>query len=121
MAFEFLAELEDIWEVDTRNIVYADEENPLDLYRTILRIDDERQPVFEDFGGSLLVLSPLGSKVLALGALMAALERDFPVYYVEALGYDVDWEKADEADPGVLAMRHIWLCGDAYPSDLSSI
>lgn len=118
LAFEFLEELEDIWEVDTRNLVFADEENPLDLYRTILRIDDERQPVFEDFGGSLLALSPLGSKVLAIGALMAALERDFPVYYVEALGYDVDWVKAELADTGVRAMRHIWLYGEVYPSDV---
>ncbi|MCU7919933.1 MAG: hypothetical protein KZQ95_16475 [Candidatus Thiodiazotropha sp. (ex Epidulcina cf. delphinae)] len=120
LAFEFLEELEDIWEVDTRNIVYADEENPLDLYRTILRIADERRPVFQDLGGSSLVLSPLGSKVLAVGALMAALELDCPVYYVEALGYDVDWEKADNADKDVQAMRHIWLYGDAYPFDISS-
>ena len=68
--------------MDTRNIVYADEGDPLDLYRTILRLDDLRKPVFREVGGSLLVLSPLGSRVTALGALMAALERDLPVAYL---------------------------------------
>jgi hypothetical protein len=74
-----LEELEAGWEVDTRNIVYADEADPLDLYRTILRLDDLRKPVFKEVGGSLLVLSPLGSKIMALGALMGALERNLPV------------------------------------------
>lgn len=117
LAVAFLKELVDTWEVDTRNLVYADEENPLDLYRTILRINDERRPVFKDLGGSLLALSPLGSKVLAIGALMAALDRDLPVYYVEALGYDVDWSKVSADGFGNWKMRHIWLCGEAYPPD----
>jgi hypothetical protein len=75
LAEEFLTEFESAWSVDTRNIVYADEADPLDLYRTILRLDDLRKPVFREVGGSLLVLSPLGSKVTALGALMAALSE----------------------------------------------
>lgn len=88
LAEHYLTELESTWEVDPRNIIYAAEDDPLDLYRTLLRIDDLRRPVFEEFGGSLLVLSPMGSKVLALGALMAALERNLPVVYVEAIGYE---------------------------------
>ena len=45
--------------------------------------------MFAGAGGSLLVLSPLGSKVMALGALMAALERDLPVAHLEPIGYDL--------------------------------
>ena len=113
LAEEYLAELEDGWSVDTRNIVYADEEDPLDLYRTILRLDDLRKPVFREVGGSLLVLSPLGSKVMALGALMAALERDLPVAYLEAIGYDL----GESVPTGIAApnLVHIWLEGDVYP------
>jgi hypothetical protein len=113
LAEEFLTELESGWSVDTRNIVYADEEDPLDLYRTILRLDDLRKPVFREVGGSLLVLSPLGSKVTALGALMAALERDLPVAYLESISYDLD-----ESIPSASAtpnLVHIWLEGDVYP------
>lgn len=113
LAEEYLAELESAWSVDTRNIVYSDEEDPLDLYRTILRLDDLRKPVFHEVGGSLLVLSPLGSKVMALGALMAALERDLPVAYLESIGYDLD--ASISTTSGSPNLVHIWLEGDVYP------
>lgn len=113
LAEEFLSEFESGWEVDTRNIVYAAEDDPLDLYRTILGLDDLRRPVFQEAGGSLLVLSPLGSKIMALGALMAALERDLPIAYLESISYNVHQSvPATTADPRLV---HIWLEGDAYP------
>ncbi len=112
LAEEYLTEFESTWSVDTRNIVYADEGDPLDLYRTILKLDDLRKPVFQEVGGSLLVLSPGGSKVMALGVLMAALERDLPVAYLEAIGYDLDPSVSDANASSELL--HIWLEGDAY-------
>jgi hypothetical protein len=113
LAAEYLTELESTWSVDTRNIVYADESDPLDLYRTILRLDDLRRPVFTETGGSMLVLSPLGSKVMALGALMAALERDLPVAHLEPIGYKLEGTiPVDVAEPDLI---HIWLEGEVYP------
>jgi len=111
---EYIAELESTWSVDTGSIIFADENDPLGLYRTILRIDDERTPAFEALGGSLLILSPLGSKMLAIGALMAALDRDLPVYYVEARGYEVDWKTAGKVDLTAASIRHVWLAGSVY-------
>jgi hypothetical protein len=113
LAAEYLTELETTWLVDTRNVVYADEGDPVDLYRTILRLDDLRQPVFAETGGSMLVLSPLGSKVMALGALMAALERDLPVAHLEPIGYELAETVPDQV-PGP-NLVHIWLEGDVYP------
>jgi len=110
LAEHYTTELESTWEVDPRNVIYAAEDDPLDLYRTVLRIDDLRRPVFEGFGGSLLVLSPMGSKVLALGALMAALERNLPVVYLEAIGYEFT-EVPAGAEPELV---HVWLEGDLY-------
>jgi hypothetical protein len=112
---EYLPELESTWSVDTRSLIFADENDPLGLYRTILRIDDERALAFQALGGSLLILSPLGSKMLAIGALMAALDRDLPVYYVEARGYDVNWAVATGIDVPAPPIRHVWLAGDVYP------
>ena len=43
----------------------------------------------------MVILSPLGSKALAAGALMAAMERDFPVAYVESMSYSVNFEELD--------------------------
>jgi hypothetical protein len=114
LAEEYLVELENTWAVDTRNIVYADEADPLDLYRTILRLDDLRKPVFAGAGGSLLVLSPLGSKVMALGALMAALERDLPVAHLEPIGYDL--VVVNPAAIAAASLVHIWLEGEVYPA-----
>lgn len=113
LAEEYLIELESSWSVDTRNIVYADESDPLDLYRTILRLDDRRKPVFAETGGSLLVLSPLGSKIMALGSLMAALERDLPVAHLESIGYDLGSSVPTEIVAPNLV--HIWLEGEIYP------
>ena len=112
LAEEYLTELESTWQVDTRNIVYADEGDPLDLYRTILRLDDLRQNVFEATGGSMLILSPLGSKVMALGALMAALDRDLPVAHLESIGYELEASVLETIDPPSLI--HVWLEGEVY-------
>ena len=112
LAEEYLTEIENTWSVDPRNIVYADEADPLDLYRTILRLDDLRRPVFAETGGSMLVLSPVGSKVMALGALMAAVERDLPVAHVESIGYEVGEDLPDGIEQPDLV--HIWLEGDVY-------
>ena len=113
LAEEYLTEFENIWTVDARNIVYADEGDPLDLYRTILRLDELRKPVFADTGGSMLVLSPLGSKLMALGALMAALERNLPVAYLESIGYELEAKVPVEIDEPNLI--HLWLEGEVYP------
>ena len=119
LAEEYLTQLEDTWEVDTRNIVYANEDDPLDLYRTILKLDDLRRPVFEETGGSMLILSPLGSKVMTLGALMAALERDLPVAHLEPIGYELKETVPEEIkQPNFI---HIWLEGDVYPQPRPSL
>jgi hypothetical protein len=103
------------WKVDERDVVYASERGPLDLYRTVLRMDDSRRRVFAEVGGSQTILSPVGSKALAVGALMAALERDFTIMYVEALGYSVDFARLDEVHGGqTTELVHVWLHGEAY-------
>ncbi len=103
------------WSVDVRDLVYADEKSPLDLYRTILRIDDARHRVFASVGGSQIILSPVGSKALSLGALMAALDRPFTILHVESIGYT---RKREEFPPLSSAdeLVHIWLHGEAYES-----
>ena len=113
LAEEYIAELENAWSVDTRNLVYADESNPLDLYRTILNLHDLRQLVFKDIGGSLMILSPLGSKIMAIGALLAAMERNLPVAYLEAIGYNMKSQQPH--GPFDRKLVHLWLEGDAYP------
>ncbi len=111
----YAEEFENTWRVDSRDIVYASQRSPLDLYRTVLRMDDSRKRVFVDIGGSQIILSPVGSKALAVGALMAALERDFTIMYVETLSYSVDFARLDAVrDAQTAELVHVWLSGEAY-------
>ena len=107
------------WNMDARSIVHADEDDPLDLYRTILRLHALREPVFRETGGSQLILSPVGSKVMALGALLAALENDLPVVYLEDFSYELQGSLHDQQSPPEL--MHVWLEGDPYPTDRPSL
>lgn len=113
----YAEEFENTWRVDARDIVYASERNPLDLYRTVIRMDDSRKRVFADIGGSQIILSPVGSKALAVGALMAALERSFTIMYVESIAYSADFAALDAMrETGTTELVHVWLSGEAYPS-----
>ena len=120
LALEYREELLSTWQVDVRNIVYADDDDPLDVYRTILRIDDLRKPVFEGSGGSATILSPTSSKLTALGALMASTERDLPVAYLEAENYELEASAATQPRTGQSeassSLVHLWLEGEAYAS-----
>jgi hypothetical protein len=111
---QYITEIESTWSVDAGSFIYAYESDPLGLYRSIVRINDERTSAFQALGGSLIIVSPTGSKMLGIGALMAALDRDLPVYYVEARGYEVNWSEIPPQNNATVGIRHVWLCGDAY-------
>ena len=112
-------ELLSAWEVDPRDIVFASENDPLDLYCTILDLDDFRRKVLSEVGGSFLVLSPTGSKLMALGSLLAALERDLPVAYLETMGHTYSMEVIDFSEDSPYSLFHLWLVGsEAYPPNL---
>lgn len=111
---EFMRFLASTWEVDPRNYIYTAEEEPLDLYRTLLRLSSARDKVYRDHGGSLMILSPVGSKVTAIGALMAAIEGNFPVVYLETLSFQTEKDDlkprySDDEQP-----IHLWLTGTPY-------
>jgi len=115
---KYHAELLSAWEVDPRDIVFASENDPLDLYRTILDLDDFRRKVLAEVGGSFLVLSPTGSKLMALGSLLAALERDLPVAYLETMGYTFSQAEIGLSVKPSYSFFHLWLVGsEAYPTN----
>ena len=60
----------------------------------------------------MLILSPVGSKVMALGALLAALERDLPVAHLESISYELETSVPMTIDsPNFI---HLWLEGEVY-------
>jgi hypothetical protein len=100
------------WRTDFRNIFYAAESDPLDAYRAISELCQLRRQLFANLGGSRTILSPLGNKMLAVGAMLAAIEFQLPVVMVESVGYEE--ESHGEARSGSIPLKHVWLCGEAY-------
>lgn len=112
---DFSGELTDEWGVDLHQMLFAAEHDPLDLYRTIARVHVTRKDVYDRAGRlSATVLSPIGSKAQAIGALMAALEFDLPVAYVEARRFVPTQEPAC-LDLYPTRFVHVWLLGEVYP------
>ena len=110
---EYQSELIDEWEVDPRDIVYASEKNPLDCYRTLSTLKQRFDRTMEGTYEPRMVLSPLGSKVLAAGAMMAAIEHGMSVQYVETESYDFSAVELSPNDPHDLLV-HLVLSGPIY-------
>jgi hypothetical protein len=99
------------WFVDPRDLVYVSERNPLDTYRTLStltrRFNDTVAGIFEP----QIFLSPIGSKVMAAGALMTAIEHDLTVQYLETVRYEYAPGAHADAVPQIV---HLLLSGPAY-------
>lgn len=103
----------DALEVESRNIIYSDEQNPFDVYQQII---DAAQRYDEALslgkpGGCRLVVSALSSKLLSLGVLLAAFEGQMAVAYVGAQGYRYTEKQYDANDTELF---EVWIEGEPY-------
>ncbi len=112
---EYRTELEDEWQVDPRDVVYASERNPLDCYRTLSTLKARFDMTMKGTYEPRMVLSPVGSKVLAAGALMAAIEHDMAVQYLETESYMFDRPEPTPAELPDMTV-HLILSGPLYAS-----
>ena len=112
---EYRTELVDEWEVDPRDVVYASERNPLDCYRTLSTLKTRFDRTMKGTYEPRMVLSPVGSKVLAAGALMAAIEHDMAVQYLETENYLFENPKPGPDDLPDMTV-HLILSGPLYAS-----
>ncbi len=114
--FEYKDALIEEWGSGLLNIIYAHESNPLDVYRSVSTLHTIREQVFLATGEMpVTILSPAGWRIGSLGMLLAAIDLELPVLYVETIGYTVD-----SAVPGKVVLPspehiwHIWLTGAVY-------
>lgn len=112
---EYRTTLVDEWAVDPRDVVYASEKNPLDCYRTLSMLKTRFDRTVEGTYQPRLVLSPVGSKVLAAGALMAAIEHEMAVQYIETESYSLTLGPENPFDPPDQTV-HLILSGPIYSS-----
>jgi hypothetical protein len=110
---EYQSALVDEWKVDARDYIYVSEKNPLDCYRTISTLKKRDKTVDEVFFPQIS-LSPLGSRVIGAGAMMAAVEHGLSVHYVETLRYEFRPSASSEQPQNKDMIVHIWLHGPVY-------
>lgn len=104
--------------VSSANLLLCDEQNPFDIYRKILGLHDYYVDKLSILVGEITtVVSPLSSRLLSLGALLAAIERKLPVSYVEAGTYNLDPDTMQLYQNIDLKPIEIWLTGEPYKTD----
>lgn len=100
--------------VQPGNLVYAAQANPFDLYRTLVNMSRDYERTLSPVGGAVVALSSHGSKLLSIGALLAAYEEDLPVYGVRANRYSLNPENYETASRQSDSVACLWLRGEPY-------
>lgn len=117
LLWEHHGALIDRWQTGGLDLIYAHETDPTDVFRTISRLHETRSRVF---GGSqwktTTILSPSGWRIGSIGMLLAAIEHDLPMLYVETVGYGCDEASVPNPDAGSQpdVCWHLWLTGAPY-------
>ena len=99
--------------VDPRDLVFAAEQNPFEVYRTLRKVMLHYQDAFYPLGGCQVAVSALSSKLMSLGALMAAYDlrqsgQKIAVAHVDSRAYNLDTPKLDSELYG------LWVTGECY-------
>jgi hypothetical protein len=101
----------DMLQVEPGNYMYADESNPIDLYRGLTRLSERYRDALSPVGAVITALSIHSSKTLSLGALMAAYENQMPVMNADPEHYHYRDEGATPALVGASRLACLWLEG----------
>lgn len=101
--------------IEPSNIVYAAERNPFEVYRQIKKVVQQFREALKPLGGCKVVVSAHSSKLLSVGALLAAYEvrltsGDVGIAHVESQGYTMP-ETLPETRPDLFSL---WLAGECY-------
>jgi hypothetical protein len=99
--------------LDPRDILYASELNPFEVYRQIRSTVRHYEAVFNLLAGCKVAISALSSKLMSLGALLVAyelknLKHNIGVAHIECQGYVLPNQAPS---PEVVGM---WLTGECY-------
>jgi hypothetical protein len=106
--------------VDPRNFLYASETNPFEVYRQLVQAIKHYSKSLEPLGGSNAIVSALSSKLLSIGALLAAYELKrtgsrVAIAHIEAHGHRVAVEMEELARLAKDGVIHgLWLAGECY-------
>lgn len=116
LLYEFERDFHGEWDCSHLNVIYAHESNPMDVYSSISKMVSARKEVFSATDRkAVTVLSPCGWRIGSLGMLLAAIELELPMWYVETICYNTVSTlppKVEVQEPDHL--WHILLAGAPY-------
>lgn len=98
--------------LEPRNVIYAAERNPFDLYRTVGALHERYQQSLSPLGPVRMVLSSHSSKLLSVGVLLTAYEHDLIVQHVSPGSYGLRDSAEDLRDRD--EVYDLWLTGEPY-------
>jgi len=102
--------------VDSRNFLFASEQNPFEVYRAIRSVVRNYSQTLEPLGKCRVILSPLSNKLSSIGVLLAAYELkdlDVGIAHVETKGYRINTDGGMDKI-GTNQLFTMWLAGDCY-------
>lgn len=116
LLFEFESDFHGDWDCSHLNVIYAHESNPMDVFNSISKMVSARKEVFSATEQkAVTVLSPCGWRIGSLGMLLAAIDLELPMLYVETISYNTSStvpSKVEVQEPDHL--WHILLVGAPY-------
>lgn len=101
--------------VEPSNIIYTSEWNPFEVYRQICRTIERYNSALDALGKCKVVVSALSSKLLSVGALLAAYEARrnnfmIGIAHVETHGYQISGN-VGSCNPNLCSL---WIAGECY-------
>lgn len=107
------------WNLNPMNMIYAAEDDPLDVYRSLFSLHEQQEEALAPLGGISMVVSALSSKIASIGVFMAAFEKDMAI--VHPIGRHDPPSNMTLAywDNGKMKalkenLHSIWLAGEPY-------
>lgn len=119
LVLEYRDLLFDRLRIEPKNIIYASEQNPFELYRQIKRTIIGYEGALNPLGGCKTALSVLSSKLMSVGALLAAYElkasgHHVGVAHVEATSYVPSEVLVGGGLSGSSEIWDLWIAGECY-------
>ena len=103
--------------IEPANFIYIPEQNPFHVYRAIVEAVQHYSDALQTLGGCKVIISALASKLLSLGALLAAYDLKSSGYcvgiaHVPASGYSITTSAGEQ--PRTHSLFEVWIAGEPY-------
>lgn len=117
---EYYELLFEVLSIEPQNIIYVPEQNPFEVYRTLVNTAINYNESLSELQGCKIVLSAFSSKLLSIGAILAAYEFKYMegfnvgILNVDNQGYRINNIESFEAMGKESELFVSWLTGQPY-------